>query len=860
MGWRGLNVPPDPLLNNFSSHYPMWSTMRNQHFNGPKLPGELLGQFGGEALRGRSVRGRNAPSGRKERRKAERAQKKTKRKLGGPKNGQTRHTVDSNTEEEEEEEDFSPPPKAPVEKDSVSKPLKSILKRTTQDNNSEALKQAAYSPTPPSQFSRAIKKKLAEDDSEIAALEKKLGLKKKKLKSFEDDGLDDLLGDLDSGDESSEGNTSKRKRPIDDEWLAIKRQKAQGKVVKATEFRGSDSEIEGQSDLEDAEAESKDDLEDTEDDLSDGFDDIGFPELKEPVKPRVRENPYVAPASSTSLPTAKYIPPSLRTPPSSEGGFLLRLRRQIQGLLNRLSEANLLSILRDVEQLYQTSPRGYVSSTIIDLLLGLLSDETSLMDTFLILHASFITAIYKVIGTDFGAQIVERIVCEFDRNYENEQSTGSGSKRASNLISLIAELYNFQVIGSNLVFDYIRVFLEELSDLNTELLLRITKISGSQLRQDDPSSLKDIVILLQKSVAMIGESNLPIRTKFMIESINNLKNNRVKTGVNAATVVSEHTIRMKKTLGLLNNRSIKATEPLRVGLNDIRDTEKKGKWWLVGASWRNDSVQQEYHKLNDLDERTSSMAISSEYPEGTIDILQLAKEQRMNTDIRRAIFITIMSATDYKDAYLRLLKLKLKKSQELEMPRVLIHCAGCERSYNPYYTLIARRLCSDRKLKMAFQFALWDIFKQLGEKSDGNDILDEEGEDWEEGLSARKIVNLGRMYGNLIASGGLSVTCLKTLNFAYLQPKTKTFVEILVVTIILQSQKSSGNRDEKSLLNIFRAVEEAPQMIRGLQYFVKKVVSKADIAGDKSERETVRWASDKVTELMTNSATAELLE
>ena len=362
----------------------------------------------------------------------------------------------------------------------------------------------------------------------------------------------------------------------------------------------------------------------------------------------------------------------------------------------------------------------------------------------------------------------------------------------------------------------------------------------------------------------------------MIESINNLKNNRVKTGVNASAIVSEHTIRMKKTFGSLNTRSVKASEPLRIGLSDIRDTEKKGKWWLVGASWRNDGVQQESHNSKDL-ERTSPAAVSSEFLEGTTDLLQLAKEQRMNTDIRRAIFITIMSATDYKDAHLRLLKLKLKRAQELEIPRVLVRCASCEQSYNPYYTLIARRLCSERKLKMAFQFSLWDIFKRLGEKNDDDDISDEE-EDGEEGLLTRKIVNLGRMFGSLIANGGLSVTCLKvstpiliirssfadpikTLNFAYLQPKTKTFVEILLITVILQSQKrSSGRRDEKSLLNIFGIVGEAPQMARGLQYFIKKVVSKADIAGGKSERDTVRWASSKVVELLTNLATAELVE
>jgi nucleolar MIF4G domain-containing protein 1 len=360
--------------------------------------------------------------------------------------------------------------------------LKSILKRTTQENNVRPLDQPTHPPNLPPRVSRSVKNKLAEDNAEIAALEKKLGLKKKrKSTNSEDDGLDDLLGDLDSGNESSEGSHSKRKRPVDDEWLARKRQKALGDAAETTEFSDSESALEDGSDLEDAEVESKDGLEDMDDEPMEEFDDLESEELEEPeepeepVKPRVRENPYVAPVSSSSLPIAKYIPPSLRAPPSSDEESLLRLRRLIQGLLNRLSEANLLSILRDVEQLYQTNPRGYVSSTLIDLLLGLLSDETSLMDTFLILHAGFITATYRVIGTDFGAQIVERIVSEFDRNYENEQTTGSGSKRASNLMSLVAELYNFQVIGSNLIFDYIQVFLEELSDLNTELLLRITK-------------------------------------------------------------------------------------------------------------------------------------------------------------------------------------------------------------------------------------------------------------------------------------------------------------------------------------------------------------------------------------------------
>ena len=244
----------------------------------------------------------------------------------------------------------------------------------------------------------------------------------------------------------------------------------------------------------------------------------------------------------------------------------------------------------------------------------------------------------------------------------------------------------------------------------------------------------------------------------MIETINNLKNNRMKTGIAASTITSEHTIRMKKTLGTLNMRTIKASEPLQIGLKDLRDTEKRGKWWLVGASYRDEDRDAEPKPTQET--TPVGRQLEDDKPAATSsipDLAQLARQQRMNTDVRRSIFVAIMSATDYRDAYLRLMKLRLKKSQELEIPKVLIHCAGAEASYNPFYTLISRRLCSDRKVKMAFQFSLWDLFKKMG------DGVDEEEEDDEEKLEMRSVVNLAKMFGGLIADGGLGIGVLKVI-------------------------------------------------------------------------------------------------
>jgi nucleolar MIF4G domain-containing protein 1 len=232
----------------------------------------------------------------------------------------------------------------------------------------------------------------------------------------------------------------------------------------------------------------------------------------------------------------------------------------------------------------------------------------------------------------------------------------------------------------------------------------------------------------------------------------------------------------------------------------------------------------------------------------------------MNTDVRRAIYVSIMSAGDFQDAQIRLNKLNLKKSQEVEIPKVIIHCAGSEKTYNPYYTVLARKVCSDHRTRKSFEFALWDIFKSLGENQDGGEDSEEEEEGEAKDVSLRKLVNQGKLYGTLIAKRVLSMTCLKNLNFPYLQPKTRTFVEVLLVTVILETQKGTKKtRNETPLLQTFVEVDQAPEMVAGLQFFLKKVVSKTDIV-DEAEKETVRWACKSVMQVLNRVLAASTLE
>ena len=125
------------------------------------------------------------------------------------------------------------------------------------------------------------------------------------------------------------------------------------------------------------------------------------------------------------------------------------------------------TILSEIENLYRTNPRATVTSALTSLLLTILTATQSLLDTFVILHAGFVAALYRLIGLDFGAHLVQTLVEQLDIAYKSQQ------KECINLIGFLSELYNFGVVGAALIYDLVRLFMEDLGEFATELLLKV---------------------------------------------------------------------------------------------------------------------------------------------------------------------------------------------------------------------------------------------------------------------------------------------------------------------------------------------------------------------------------------------------
>ncbi|KAM0322397.1 hypothetical protein ACHAQA_009464 [Verticillium albo-atrum] len=835
------------------------------------LPGNLLKEMGisGEsqgAPRDNS-RWKSQGQNRRDRRKAERSQKRhgpTAPRRPPARAAPPKQSHDDSGDSGASEDDSDIPTKRSRDAKATPQASESNMRKRKRggEEQEEASPVAKTTKT-----SRKVKEKFAQDDAEIEDLERKLGIKKGRKglpKAFQEDGLDGLLGDDDDADDDSERDDRSRAKREADEWLAKKRRKAAKKDAAAESEEDLD---EDDSDLDDGlsgllddddDDDSLGDLDGDEDDEDDedegsfgGFDSDS--DSPAPSKPRVRENPYVAPVTAApgGESAAKYIPPSLRKSLGKDADLEAQIRRKTQGPVNRVTEANLVSIVGEIEKIYREHPRGLVTDILSDLLMAQICDPTSKPDTLLVLSAGFIAALYKVIGVDFAAHFVTAVVERFQKEHDAAEKMAAEqrtpTKETSNLITVLAEMYEFRVVSGKLLFDYIKLLLQDLSELNAEILLRIVRLAGSQLRKDDPLALKDIVSLIRPAVAKIGEANLSVRTKFMIETISDLKNNKLKTGAQDLAVLHEHVTRMKKHLGTMDTSKLKVTEPLRMGLDDIQAADKSGKWWLVGAKWAGQGGDSKKPEPS-APSGGGAAADDDMIMDDGLDMpnyAELAREQGMNTDVRRAIFIALVAAADFNDAYLRILKLRLNKYNRREISNVLVQCAGAQQHYNPYYTLVASKFCGDSRIKYAFQDTLWTFFRRLGEPLFGEEPEEED----EEMTDNRRLINTAKMFGNLVMDSSVSLTVLKPLNLAYVKETTALFAEVMLITVLQGCVKKDPENVETSLGKLF-ANGVAPEFARSLRYFLRKKVRKTDLVEGKKETKKVKDACKLAEEML----------
>uniref|UniRef100_A0A8C7X832 Nucleolar MIF4G domain-containing protein 1 n=1 Tax=Oryzias sinensis TaxID=183150 RepID=A0A8C7X832_9TELE len=440
-----------------------------------------------------------------------------------------------------------------------------------------------------------------------------------------------------------------------------------------------------------------DEEEDEEEDVSEGSDelmesDAADEENEEESEDEDQSDEKAPPSLKSEAVTTepgKYVPPQLRNAGDDKRkAELEKLRRNIKGLLNRLSEPNMGFVCSQLNELFMNYSRKDMNDTLTEVLLAACVTPTLMPDRLVTEHVLLVSILHHSVGLEVGAHFLETVVRRFDEVYKSS----SEGKECDNLVAIVAHLYNFQVVHSTLIFDILKLLLGSFLEKDIELILFVLKNVGFALRKDDPLALKELISEAQrKANDTKSKFQDQTRVRFMLETMLALKNNDIRK---IPGYDPEPVERLKKLQRTLIHRSSGGSDvKLRVSLENLLAAEQVGRWWIVGSSWSGVPM---IGKQEDPTAKHSST-------EGRFSakVLELARKQRMNTEVRRNIFCVLMTSEDYLDAFEKLLRMGLKDKQEREIVHVLMDCCLQEKTFNGFYAVLGEKFCShDRRFQV----------------------------------------------------------------------------------------------------------------------------------------------------------------
>ncbi|XP_047535304.1 nucleolar MIF4G domain-containing protein 1 [Vanessa atalanta] len=511
-----------------------------------------------------------------------------------------------------------------------------------------------------------------------------------------------------------------------------------------------------------------------------------------------------------------YIPPHLRNKDSASDKQLAQLKRQIKSVLNKLAGTNLHWACTSIENLYSHNSRNSVNTALTELWLEATVSPASTPDRMVAEHAALVSVLHANVGSEIGAHFLEELSRKFDEMLETPQPVED--KRLDNLVSCLAHLYCFKIYHACLLYDILARLVSQLSEKSMECVLTALRSAGGLLRRDEPARLRAFI---QDSQARLAHAHHAAdkgsRVKFLVEVLLAVKNNNLNKIPNYDPTYVEHLIKACRSVVRRGNY----ITPLNIRLEDLLKAHERGKWWVIGSAWEGNRIQEAEPAAKPL-------------PSTDQKLLELARQQRMNTDVRRSIFCVIMSAEDYMDAFEKLQHLGLKGQQEREVVHVLLACCLQEKTYNPYYGVLGEKLCSfDRKYQLSIQYTVWDKIKDL------------------ESLSKQAMTNLGQFLIHLIMEKGLPLSVLKIIQFSDLNKKSVRFMRQILLAIIM-------NADLQASLEVFHRISKSPKlhMFREslrlfIQHFLIKNAGKKTTILSEEEMATLKERAVEVDKILT---------
>ncbi|CEH12961.1 spliceosome-related protein [Ceraceosorus bombacis] len=397
------------------------------------------------------------------------------------------------------------------------------------------------------------------------------------------------------------------------------------------------------------------------------------------------------------------------------------LKKSITGLVNKVAEDNIKHI---VPELFGGANlirgRGLFCRSIMK------AQQLSLVytPTFAALAAIVNTKLPMI-----GELLVTRLVSQFRRSFKrNDKPVCSATA------TFLAHLVNQRVVHEVLALEILVLLLERPTDDSVEIAVTFMREVGAFLIEESPKATNSI---FDRFRAVLYEGDVGKRVQYMIEVLSQVRRDRFKDNprVPEALDLVEEDDQITHRTSLEDELNVQ--EVLNIFKPDSDFVSNEQAYQEIKAEILGENSDSEGSDGSD-----SENEVDGDGEDGRADMeaLEIQDQTATNlTNLRRTIYLTIMSSASFQEAVHKLLKLQLPEGQESELCNMIIECCSQERTYNKFYGHIGERLS---KLNRVWSGCFEQCFKTYFDSIHR--------------YETNPLRNIARFFGHLLASDSIS--------------------------------------------------------------------------------------------------------
>ncbi|CAK8565425.1 unnamed protein product [Lathyrus sativus] len=355
------------------------------------------------------------------------------------------------------------------------------------------------------------------------------------------------------------------------------------------------------------------------------------------------------------------------------------LRKSINGLVNKVNAANIKNIIPELFAENLIRGRGLFCRSCMKSQMA----SPGFTDVF--------SALVAVVNTKFpevGDLLLRRIVLQLKRAYKRNDKP-----QLLAAVKFVAHLVNQQVAHEIIALELLTVLLEKPTDDSVEVAVGFVTECGSILQDLSPRGLHGI---FERFRGILHEGEIDKRVQFLIEGLFAIRRAKFQgyPAVRPELDLVEQEDQLTHEVSL--DEEIDPETNLDIFKPDPNYMENEKRYEELKKSLLGEEEESE----GDDDEGSDAESDEDdESDEENEESMQIKDETETNlVNLRRTIYLTIMSSVDFEEAGHKLLKIHLEPGQEMELCIMLLECCSQERTYLRYYGLLGQRFCMINKV------------------------------------------------------------------------------------------------------------------------------------------------------------------